>query len=108
MLLQLPEQKLHSHLVMALHAYSPRPHRAACQGDHKQSKVTEQYVPELLCFRRGIFFGSCDTPPTPLFASCSIYRADLDLGRNTEDAVVGAAAQREGDQRQECRLVRSE
>lgn len=64
MLLQLPEQKLHSHLVMALHAYSPRPHRAACQWDHKQSKVTEQYVPELLCVRGG--FGSCDTPPTSL------------------------------------------
>lgn len=51
MLLQLPEQKLHSHLVMALHAYSPRSHRAVCQQYHKQSKVTEQYVPELLCFR---------------------------------------------------------
>lgn len=49
--------------------------------------------------------------PSTSFARRSIYRTDL--GRNTKDAVVGAAARMRGvgvgggDQRQECRLVRS-
>lgn len=50
MLLQLPEQKLHSHLVMALHSYSPCSHGAVRRRNHIHSKVTEQCVPERLCF----------------------------------------------------------
>lgn len=38
MLLQLPEQKLHRHLVMASH--SPHSHGAVRQQDHVYSKVT--------------------------------------------------------------------
>ncbi len=49
MLLQLPEQKLHRHLVMALHPYSPHSHGAVRQQDHIHSKVTERCVPGLLC-----------------------------------------------------------
>lgn len=45
-LLQLPEQKLHCHLVMALHSNSPHSHGAARQHDHMHSKEKkEQYVP---------------------------------------------------------------
>lgn len=51
MLLQLPEQKLHCHLVMALDSHSPHSHRAGCQQDHVQSEVREHCVPKLLCFR---------------------------------------------------------
>lgn len=45
MLLQLPEQKLHCHLVMALHSYTPHSHGAVRQQEHIHSKVTQQCVP---------------------------------------------------------------
>ena len=62
MLLQLPEQKLHGHLVMALRSYARRPHGAARQQDHGHAEeVTE--LPELLLF--GGFFLT-DTPKAPL------------------------------------------
>lgn len=50
MLLQLPEQKLHCHLVMALHLYSPHFHGAVRQQEHIHSRGSQRRcVPDLLC-----------------------------------------------------------
>lgn len=75
MLLQLPEQKLHCHLVMAL--YSPCSHGAVRQRDHVNSKVSEP--PEPLC----VVFS--DTPR-------SFFNVVNRSGSLPTDALVSAAA----------------
>lgn len=44
MLLQLPEQKLHCHLVMALHSHPPHSHGAVRQQQHIHSRVSAAAV----------------------------------------------------------------
>lgn len=79
MLLQLPEQKLHCHLVMALDSYSPYSHRTVCQQDHMQSKVREHCVPSS-------FVSGFLTPPRLLL------NLQNRSGSRPKDALVSAAA----------------
>lgn len=91
MLFQLPEQKLHCHLVMALHSYSPCSHGAVCQWNHIRSKVTEQRVPS--------FFVSCFLTTPRFLLNLQIYRS----GSRPPLALASAAA-RGGHRRQDARL----
>lgn len=77
MLLQLPEQKLHGHLVMASQLYPLHSHWHVSQLEHTDSGITRRRVNDLLC----LGFSN---------SSCSVLHSEI---RPTEtDALKSEAA----------------
>lgn len=79
MLLQLPEQKLHCYVVMALRSCSPRSHGAVSQQDHIGSRGV---CPQLLCVVRVLQTPSCGARSNE----------STDLGHHPTAALTRAAA----------------